>query len=146
MFRLLITWSCGELRWLNQYSDWPWAWWLGFDSWQICKFFCFITISRLAVVAIRVPVCCILGAIFLGVKQTGHYTNHLHISNAKVMNVWSCTSIPLYFLMTWSLSSSIQLHRLTLDLAQGQLYVSYFSFLPCLLWAWLRTVLDTSST
>jgi hypothetical protein len=52
----------------------------------------------------------IVGHIFSGVQQSGHEADHLHMSNAEVKNVWSCTSTPLYFVMMWSLSAGMQLH------------------------------------
>jgi len=44
------------------------------------------------------------GLSFLRVKWQGHEVDYLHPYNAKVKNVWSCTSTPPYVFLAWYLA------------------------------------------
>jgi hypothetical protein len=85
----------------SQYSDCLWAG----QPWGQClspsggKIFLLSTSSRLGLGPTHTPIQWIWGAFSLGVKQTGHETDHSPPTSAKVKNMWMYASTPSYVFM-----------------------------------------------
>jgi hypothetical protein len=81
---------------------------LGFDSWQGLGIFLFTITSRMALGPTQPLIQWVPGALFLGVKRSGHEADHSPPSSAKVKE---CVELYLYSPNTPSWHSAQLKHR-----------------------------------
>jgi hypothetical protein len=85
---------------------------LGFDSWEVQRFFAMPLRLDLVLGPTQPPLQLVLWALSSCVKQPDHEADDLPLCSAVVKNGWSYTSTPPYVFMIWCLIK----HR-------GQLYL-----------------------